>query len=665
MKFSIGCDHAGPNYKKVITEYLEENGHSVINKGTDTEESVDYPDHAHAVAEDVENGKSDLGILICGSANGVSMTANKHQKIRAGLAWTAEIAELARTHNNANIICIPARFVSLEEALEIVKTFINTEFEGGRHQRRVSKICCSLIAFVFTISPFLAQNELTTDELNQTEIFDYSYRIDSTGLYDHLSVFASDKFEGRETGTKGQRKAAEYLIDYYKSLGFKPYDGEKYTQMVPLINSQIIGGTITVGEDELNLLDDFLLYPGIQVKSLNESELVFAGFGIQEGDWDDYANLDVENKVVVVLSGDVRENEKTNWGQNTNKKRVLAEKLGASAFVVLMEKQDFDVFKGRMKFYMQKKNTSINRTKEGEGASIPTFFINEEKADSWFNSIKRKHTPKYFRQATAKKQKSYSVDLGKTWSHNINKIKEEFEAANVLAYLPGTDSLLSNEVLVITSHYDHIGIVDGKINNGADDDGSGTVTVLELAEAFMQASKEGNGSKRSVLFMNVVGEEKGLLGSEWYSDNPIYPLQNTIANLNIDMIGRVDEAHKGNNNYIYLIGSDKLSTELHAISEKANNDYVGLELDYTFNAPDDPNRFYYRSDHYNFAKHNIPVIFYFSGVHEDYHGPGDDFEKIMYHKTTKVGRLVYHTAWELLNRDKKIVVDVENNFPTR
>ena len=665
MKFSIGCDHAGPNYKKVITEYLEKNGHSVINRGTDTEESVDYPDHAHAVAEDVENGKSDLGILICGSANGVSMTANKHQKIRAGLAWTAEIAELAKTHNNANIICIPARFVSLEETLEIVKTFINAEFEGGRHQRRVSKICCSLIAFVFTLSPFLAQNERTTNELNQTEIFDYSYRIDSIGLYDHLSVFASDEFEGRETGTRGQRKAAEYLIDYYKSLGFEPYDGEKYTQMVPLINSQIIGGTITVGEDELNLLDDFLLYPGIQVKSLNESELVFAGFGIQEGDWDDYTNLDVENKVVVVLSGDVRENGKTNWGQNTNKKRVLAEKLGASAFVVLMEKQDFDVFKGRMKFYMKKKNTSINRTKEGEGASIPTFFINEEKVDSWFNSIKRKRTPKYFRQATTKKQKSYSVDLGKTWSHNINKIKEEFEAANVLAYLPGTDSLLSNEVLVITSHYDHIGIVDGKINNGADDDGSGTVTVLELAEAFMQASKEGNGSKRSVLFMNVVGEEKGLLGSEWYSDNPIYPLQNTVANLNIDMIGRVDEAHEGSNNYIYLIGSDKLSTELHAISEKANSDYVGLELDYTFNAPDDPNRFYYRSDHYNFAKHNIPVIFYFSGVHEDYHGPGDDFEKIMYHKTAKVGRLVYHTAWELLNRDKKIVVDVENDFPTR
>ena len=142
MKFSIGCDHAGPDYKKAITDHLENLGHTVTNRGTDTEDSVDYPDHAHAVAEDVEGGKVDLGILICGSANGVSMTANKHQNIRAGLAWTPEIADLAKTHNNANIVCIPARFVSKEVAIEIVEAFVNAEFEGGRHERRVNKICC-------------------------------------------------------------------------------------------------------------------------------------------------------------------------------------------------------------------------------------------------------------------------------------------------------------------------------------------------------------------------------------------------------------------------------------------------------------------------------------------------------------------------------------------
>jgi len=241
--------------------------------------------------------------------------------------------------------------------------------------------------------------------------------------------------------------------------------------------------------------------------------------------------------------------------------------------------------------------------------------------------------------------------------------REQITSQNVLGYLPGSDPNVADEVLVITSHYDHVGIINGEIHNGADDDGSGTVTVLELASAFKEAQLHGHGPRRSVLFMTVVGEEKGLLGSEWYTDHPVYPLEKTVANLNIDMIGRVDDAHPDSDRYVYLIGSDKLSTTLHEISEEANRMYTELDLDYTFNAPDDPNRFYYRSDHYNFAKNGIPVIFYFSGVHEDYHKPGDDADKIHYEKTAEIGRLVFHTAWELLNRDERIEVDVENDFP--
>lgn len=658
MNFSIGCDHAGPAYKKTISEHLKKKGHRIYNKGTDTEDSVDYPDHAHAVAVDVETGKSDLGILICGSANGVAMTANKHQKVRAGIAWSPEIAGLTRTHNNANVICIPARFVTLNDAIKIIDAFVGAEFEGGRHQTRVEKICCTIIAILLSVSPALTQTEPTTPS-------HYPEMIDSTGLYNHLSIISSDEYEGRETGTRGQRKAAKYLVEYYKNQGFLPHDGEKYTQMVPLINTQISGGLIVVNQTQINLLDDFLVYPGIQVESLENTSMVFAGYGIQDEGWDDYRKVEASGKVVVVLSGDPRGVEESEWAQNTNKKRVLAESMGAVAFVVLLPSDNYKTLKGRMKFYMQRKSTAINRTTDGEGSSIPTFLLDETTVGDWFESTKKSRAPSEIRALVQKKQKPLTSNLKKTWTHNINRLKEEYHAANILAYLPGTDPELTNEVVVITSHYDHIGIVDGKINNGADDDGSGTVAVLEIAEAFMEAHKNGQGSRRSVLFMNVVGEEKGLLGSEWYSDNPIYPLENTVANLNIDMIGRVDEAHEGNDNYIYLIGADKLSSELHEISEKANEDYVGLELDYTFNAPDDPNRFYYRSDHYNFAKHNIPVIFYFSGVHEDYHAPGDDFEKIMYEKTARIGRLVYHTAWELLNRDDKIKVDKENDFPSR
>ena len=142
MKISIGNDHAGPEYKKAIVQYLESKGHQVTNYGTDTAASVDYPDFGHPVASDVEEGKADYGIVICGSGNGIAMTVNKHAGVRAGLCWTKEIAYLTRLHNDANIVSIPARYTSIEQAIEIVDTFLTTEFEGGRHQNRVDKIAC-------------------------------------------------------------------------------------------------------------------------------------------------------------------------------------------------------------------------------------------------------------------------------------------------------------------------------------------------------------------------------------------------------------------------------------------------------------------------------------------------------------------------------------------
>jgi hypothetical protein len=234
---------------------------------------------------------------------------------------------------------------------------------------------------------------------------------------------------------------------------------------------------------------------------------------------------------------------------------------------------------------------------------------------------------------------------------------KHIKGENVLGFIEGTD--LKEELIIITAHYDHLGKHEEKTYNGADDDGSGTVAALEIAEAFMLAKKEGHGPRRSVLIMPVSGEEKGLLGSAFYADNPIYPLENTVANLNIDMIGRIDDWHE-NGDYVYLIGADMLSQELHDISEQINKEYIGLDLDYRFNAEDDPNRYYYRSDHYNFAKNNIPVIFYFNGVHEDYHKVTDTVEKIDFNKIQTITRLVFLTAWELANRDERIVVDKKN-----
>jgi Zn-dependent M28 family amino/carboxypeptidase len=223
----------------------------------------------------------------------------------------------------------------------------------------------------------------------------------------------------------------------------------------------------------------------------------------------------------------------------------------------------------------------------------------------------------------------------------------------------GSDQVLKDEVLVVSAHYDHIGKRGDDVFNGADDNGSGTSTVLEVAEAFATAKEKGIGPRRSVLFLLVSGEEKGLLGSEYYAKHPVFPLAQTIANINVDMVGRVDDKHADNPEYIYVIGSDRLSSELHTIGEAVNEKFTQLELDYTYNAEDDPNRYYYRSDHYNFAVKGIPSVFFFNGTHADYHQATDTIEKINFEKMEKIGRLVFHNAWQLSNQDRRIEVDVK------
>ena len=218
-------------------------------------------------------------------------------------------------------------------------------------------------------------------------------------------------------------------------------------------------------------------------------------------------------------------------------------------------------------------------------------------------------------------------------------------------------------MIVVSAHYDHIGKKqEGEgdlINNGADDDGSGTVTVMQLAKVFAQASKDGKGPRRSMLFLTVTGEEEGLLGSEYYTTHPVIPLENTVVDLNIDMIGRRDAQHRDSPPYVYVIGADKLSSELNRISESMNQKYSHLIFDYTYNDPGHPDRLYYRSDHWNFAQHNIPIIFYFDGIHEDYHMPSDEIGKIEFDLLEARAKCVFYTAWEIANRDERIMPDAK------
>jgi len=258
------------------------------------------------------------------------------------------------------------------------------------------------------------------------------------------------------------------------------------------------------------------------------------------------------------------------------------------------------------------------------------------------------------------RSKTYNADVLLSFNKNISPL----QSSNVLGLLEGTD--LKDEYVFITAHYDHLGKRDTVIWYGADDDGSGTVSVLELAEAFVKAKAAGHGPRRSIVFMTVSGEEKGLWGSEYYTDHPVYPLEKTTVDLNIDMIGRIDATRKQGDsmNYVYVVGDDKVSSDLKTISEATNKKYTRLELDYKFNDPKDPQRIYFRSDHYNFASKGVPIIFYYDGMLDaDYHKPTDTPDKIYYSLLAKRAQLVFYTAWNMANRDEMLKRDLKLEVP--
>ena len=484
-------------------------------------------------------------------------------------------------------------------------------------------------------------------------------------LKEQLFILAADDFEGRETSKPGQKKAAAYLENYYESLGLEKGSMTGVQQQsFPLRKRKLTSTILTVnGKNYESSKDIFSLDAEGLEGTKTFTRIVFAGYGITEGRYNDYQGLDVKDALVVVMDGEPK-NKKgkslisgdseqlSDWSYDPGLKVALAQQNGAKAIVVI--RRDYATFLPRIKFWLESEKMELIEDMDVAVATgIPLIFTNERSANEWFNLDLVKTTG----VGKKKKIKNKSVSVVNTVvSLNVSVTDEVVSSENVLAFIEGSDATLKNEIVVVSAHYDHIGIVNGEINNGADDDGSGTVSAMEIAEAFVQAKKDENGPKRSVLILHVSGEEKGLFGSDYYTRHPVYPLNNTVCDLNIDMIGRVDEAHKDNEKYVYLIGSDRLSMDLHNLSESVNKQTSNLILDYTFNAEDDPNQFYYRSDHYNFAKNNIPVIFYFSGVHEDYHKPGDDPEKILYDKMCSIAQLVFSTAWEIANQPERLKV---------
>ena len=507
----------------------------------------------------------------------------------------------------------------------------------------------------------------------------FSKTINKERGYDHLSILASDEYEGRETGKKGAWMAAEYIKKQFKSFGLvgpvKEGD-DPYFQKIGYASLSLSKSELSLNGITKENFKDFYITPatvsatGFDVKS---NSILFAGYGLNKADYNEYEGQDVAGKIVMIFAtGDPTatpppppapgtRRAPSSIGSQQTKIKYLIENKAAG---VLLINANVDNLNPRMKDMLQNGNpylkTAERMKQMASAAGLPTVVIGTAVANQILagantnlDAIKAKIT---------ETKKPATVNIEMPVSFAAKSIETDVRAENVLGFLEGSDPKLKNEVLVVTGHYDHIGLVTDpnavdKVNNGADDDGSGTTGVLMLAEAFSNAKKAGKGPKRSILFMTVVGEEKGLLGSEWYAEHPIYSIENTIANLNIDMIGRGDDDRPGDNNFVYIIGSNMLSDDLDRIGKKANADYVNITLDEKYNNRTDPNRFYYRSDHYNFAKFGIPVIFYFNGVHKDYHAPGDEVSKIDFPMLAKRAQLVYFTAWELANGANRPVVN--------
>ncbi len=501
----------------------------------------------------------------------------------------------------------------------------------------------------------LAQSEIKPYEKNASK---YANTITVADLKKHLIVLTSDSLEGRETGEPGQKKAADYLQNCFIDFGIPPIQaiGNGYFQNFPLSVQYPRGGSIAFGETTYEFKKDFYYYKYTPDTTFNVSEFVFVGYGIDDEIYSDYKKINVKGKVAVMIDGTPniiqKKGKKDKWTANWRVKLEKAKEQGAAA--IIMIDPNFDKNIQKLGHYIESPYVRL-LSDTNEQKYLPVVYVSPNLMNDLFRTSGVKKTLEGLVKKINKKEKPQSFDFTQNLSFDIKREEFFLTSENVLGYIEGGDK--KDELVILTAHYDHLGKHDGKIYYGADDDGSGTVALLELAQAFMTAKKEGNGPRRSVLIMPVAGEEKGLLGSEYYSENPVFPLSSTVADLNIDMIGRMDDAHKDDPNYIYVIGSDKLSSELHQINENANTNFTHLNLDYKYNDEKDANRFYYRSDHWNFAKNNIPVIFYFNGVHQDYHQPTDSIDKIHFEKMEKITRLVFYTAWELSNRDERIKVD--------
>ena len=474
----------------------------------------------------------------------------------------------------------------------------------------------------------------------------FAATITEADLKRHMLIIAGGEMEGRETATEGQRKAAAYIEAQFKSLNLIPGNQGSYQLNYPVYKDSLITARMNINGASLAPGYDFQASTFFSSDHhLYFSELVYAGYGVADSLYNSYDKGNISGKAVLVVESGPS-GLKGGTGRNspigTIAKVNNARERGAAAVFTVSANFMPNTTAGRM--YL-----SLFRDTQYSA----TYLISDKTAElmvgpAWSSMKEKLKTEKPELQ-------TFKKEIEVSYERKLQKLS----SSNVLGVIEGTDK--KDEYLVITAHYDHLGKHDNVIYYGANDDGSGTVSVIEIAEAFAKAKTAGKGPRRSIIFMAISGEEKGLWGSQYYAMHPTVNPEKISANLNIDMTGRIDLDRKQPDslNYVYIVGDDKLSSESKPLSEAVNKKYMKLGLDYKFNDPKDPQRIYYRSDHYNFAKIGVPIIFYTDGAtRPDYHKSTDTPDKINYPLMTKRAQLVFYTAWEIANREDQLKRDI-------
>lgn len=455
----------------------------------------------------------------------------------------------------------------------------------------------------------------------------------------YLSVLTSDSLEGRESGTIGQRRAGLYLQQLYEewNIGIPPAGSRMQRHPLTIRNNKAYN--LRSSDEKFLFYKDFYYPAGRTDTSFLFNQLIFCGYGNFSADYDDFKEKPIAGKVILISADSVFHKKLLPFNSNSlyQKLKNIEGKKPALVFVSVRNLNN--------QILELERNTSVADSLSA--LSFRVVFIQSDLVSMLTNSTTFSIGNQLNKINSNGKPapKSFQVQL----ELNTTSVTDNLVGQNVFGYIEGTD--LKGEVVIISAHYDHLGKHDGKIFHGADDDGSGTAAIMEIARLFSIEIKKGNPPRRSLLFMNTCGEEKGLLGSKWYVDHPFFEHAKTVVDLNVDMIGRIDSSYNARQipEYVYVITSQEDSPDLLKFNDEINAGSTQLILDTKYCDPADPNNFYGRSDHYSFVRKRIPALFYFSGTHEDYHKSTDTIDKIDFFILRKRAQLIFNVAYELVH----------------